>query len=122
MNGEAFLSMAYSFPFSVLQKLRKDRVKLEPLFLGQAGILEQEREVGYYQLLQQEYGFLKQKFNLKARGDLPVTYFRLRPDNFPNLRLAQLAGLFQKQENLFSKVVESKTLPELYALFEVDAL
>lgn len=50
----------------------------------------------------------------------PVQFFKHRPDNFPTIRLAQLAMLYHKQQHLFSKVIAVNTLKELYQLFEIE--
>ncbi|WP_424494614.1 DUF2851 family protein [Salinimicrobium sp. GXAS 041] len=119
VNAGSFLDMANSLPFSVLRKLR-DQKKLEALFLGQVGLLEQESEDVYYQELKQEYAFLKHKYHLDRSGVAPVKFFRLRPDNFPTIRLAQLAALYTRREHLFSEVINTRSLHEMYDLFHVQ--
>ena len=117
INGEAFLSIANSIPFKVVRKLRASQEDLEALFLGQAGLLEQDFEEPYYQNLRGKYGFLKKKYGLQVEGVLPVKYFRLRPDNFPEIRLAQLAALYHHQPSLFSRLISSKKTESLEQLF-----
>ncbi len=120
-NGEAFLSMAQSFDFSILRKIQKNQIQVESLFFGQAGLLETENEVPYMNQLKKEYDFLKNKFKLQNNQVAPVQFFRLRPVNFPTLRLAQLAAVYQGNEQLFSKVISVKTKEEVYTLFDVSA-
>lgn len=119
MNGEAFLSLATSIPFSVVRKLRKKSLLLEALFLGQAGLLEGKMEEARFQELQRNYAAIRHKFSL-VPAPIPVAFFRLRPDNFPNLRLVQLASLYQKRDGLFSEVMGANSRQELYQLFEVE--
>ncbi len=119
VNGGSFLDMANTIPFSVLRKL-KDQKKLEALFLGQVGLLEQDLEEIYYRELQQEYAFLKHKFHLEKSGVAPVKFFRLRPDNFPTIRLTQLAALYAGNQHLFSEVMKTRNLQEMYDLFHVE--
>lgn len=119
VNGEAFLSLANAIPFSIIRKTRNDRQKLEALFLGEAGLLEKEIEEPYYQNLQREYHFLRTKYNLDNRGIIPVKFFRLRPDNFPNLRLAQLSSVYHQNSQLFSEIIEAKNTKEIYRIFEI---
>lgn len=120
INGEAFLSLANSIPFSMIRKIRNDRQQLEALFLGQAGLLEKEIEEIYYRNLQREYSFLKSKFELNSEGVIPMKFFRLRPDNFPNIRLAQLASVYHQHSQLFSEVIAAKTSAEIYKLFKIE--
>lgn len=113
VNGEALLDMANSVPFSVVQKLAHDPFQLEALFFGQAGMLEEEIETTYFLQMKKEYHYIKQKYGLENLHNLPVKYFRLRPDNFPTIRLAQLTNLYASQKQLFAAVVKSKTTQEL---------
>ena len=88
------------------------------MLLGQAGLLESDVEDGYYLSLVKEYAFLIQKYKLKKTQVLPIQFFRLRPSNFPTIRLSQLASLYNEQQNLFSKIIETEDLNEFYALFK----
>jgi len=119
VNGEAFLSVSNSFDFSVVRKLQFKLLSLEALFFGQSGLLEDDIQEVYYLELTKEYQFLKQKFNLSNQNITPLQFFRLRPPNFPTIRLSQLAMLYHKQQNLFSKIMEAKSIEELYKLFTV---
>lgn len=119
INGEAFFSVAKSIPFSVVRKVRDQEEKLEALLLGQAGLLQKEIEERYYQNLQKEYSFLKHKYQLEHQGVIPVKYFRLRPDNFPNLRLAQLSELYHCREHLFSEVIQAGDVHQLREIFNI---
>lgn len=120
VNGEVFLEMACSFPYAVAQKLFHRPQQLEALFFGQTSMLQADLEDGYYKQLQQEYRHLKAKFGLENLNVPPVHYFRLRPDNFPGIRLSQLADLFSKRPSLFSEIISLKTKEAFYELFEVE--
>ena len=118
VNGDAFLSIAKSIDFSVIRKLQQDVFQLETLFFGQSGLLETDVQDSYISDLRNHYKFLKNKFSLSNEGVLPVQFFRLRPPNFPTIRLAQLAYLYSQQINLFSKLIKARSLEKLYAIFE----
>ena len=120
INGDAFLSLAQSFEFSVFRKCIQDQTVLEALLFGQAGLLENESNVPYANSLQKEYAFLKHKFDLDTRNVLPFQFFRLRPPNFPTIRIAQLAGLYAKYPALFDLVVNTNTLADFYQLFSIE--
>lgn len=119
VNGDAFFSMAKSFDFSIIRKLHTQPLLLEALFFGQVGVLNRDLENGYYLSLFREYQFLKQKFNLSDSNVVPLQFFRLRPPNFPTIRLSQLAMLYHKHPNFFTKVMAAETLEKLYQLFQV---
>lgn len=119
VNGDAFFSLSSSFEFAVVRKCRNNPIQLEALFFGQAGLLNSAVENAYFLSLDKEYQFLRQKFNLENRTVIPVQFFRLRPPNFPTIRLSQLAMLYHEHSNLFSRIITSKSLEDLYALFEI---
>ena len=120
VNGESFLSLAQSINFSIIRKTQSNQHNLEALLLGQAGYLEQDIEEVYYLNLVKEYQFLKQKFKLENTRVLPLQFFRLRPPNFPTIRLSQLASLYHLHQNLFSKIIATNTLDDFYELFKVS--
>ena len=118
VNGESFLSLANSLDFSVLRKLQNDVLDLEALLFGQANLLDTDTEEIYFLDLKERYKFLKQKFKLNNQGVLPVHFFRLRPSNFPSIRLSQFANLYSTEQNLFSIVIDLKTKEDYYKFFK----
>ena len=119
VNSEAFLSFACSFDYSIVRKVSNNLGQLEALFFGQAGLLSNEFESVYFNNLKREYEFLKVKFNLEPISKGQVQFFRLRPNNFPTIRMSQLAFLYNKYQNIFSKTIEIDTLEKFYELFEI---
>ncbi len=120
VNGEAFFSLAKSIDFSIVRKTQSDIKSLEALFFGQAGLLDDDIQSAYYLELVKDYQFLKHKFKLENHQVLPLQFFRLRPPNFPTIRLSQLASLYVNHKNLFSKVIETNALSDFYKLFNVS--
>lgn len=120
VNGEAFFSIAKSIDFSIVRKTQSNIKSLEALFFGQAGLLEDDIQSAYYLELVKDYQFLKHKFKLENHQVLPLQFFRLRPPNFPTIRLSQLASLYVNHKNLFSKVIETNALSDFYKLFNVS--
>ena len=116
VNGAAFFSMARSFPFTVVQKVRSNVKDLEALFYGQSGLLDKECDISYFKDLKRTYAYLKQKFDLDNIGCQEVRFFRLRPENFPTIRLSQLANLYATYNQLFSKVMEVNKVSGYYEL------
>ncbi len=119
VNGDGFLSMAKSFDFSVLRKTQPNLKHLEALFFGQCWLLNNENENEYQNQLRQDYEFLKQKFQLENSNVAPLQFFRLRPPNFPTIRLSQLANLYHKEQNLFSKIIKINHVADFYEVFQV---
>ncbi|MFD2585454.1 DUF2851 family protein [Croceitalea marina] len=122
LNGNAFLSISEVLDFSVVRKLQNSSIALESLFFGMANLLEdQEVTDEYYQNHQKEFNFLRTKFQLNNEQVLKLNFFGLRPNNFPTLRLSQLANLYSTNHHLFSKLIEVKNVDEIYALFDLYA-
>ncbi len=109
INGEAFFEMAKSIPFKVIRKLQQDERALEALLLGQAGLLATAKSSVYGAGLWDEFKYLQHKFSLPS-SNISVRFMRLRPQNFPTIRLVQLAQLYASSQQLFAKIFEAKTL------------
>lgn len=112
LNGDAFEAWASRLPFRAVDKHRDSLFQVEAFFFGQAGLLEEEPEGAddYYRKLQKEFRYLQHKFGLPApMGVEQWRFLRLRPGNFPHVRLAQLACLYHKEQLLFSRVMEAET-------------
>lgn len=120
VNGEAFEKIAQSIPLTILAKHKNQIHQLEGLLLGQAGLLEQDFAEAYPKLLQKEYRFLKTKYRLQAIS-MPLYFLRMRPADFPSLRLAQLAMLVHNSLHLFSKIKEGTNLKDITSLLAVTA-
>lgn len=120
VNGDAFLQLAQSINFSILRKASSNEKQLSALLFGQAGFLEETTEVVYQNELAKEYNYLKHKFKLSSLHKNRFQFFRMRPNNFPTIRIAQLVALYYKHHQLFSQVLEVKNLKDFYMLFSVE--
>jgi hypothetical protein len=120
VNTEAFEAMGRSLPFAVLARHRQQIHQLEALLLGQAGLLHKRFRDHYPRMLQKEYHFLSKKYQLKPIC-LPVHFLRMRPGNFPTVRLAQLAALLQQTGFGFSGLLEAKDPRTIEKIFSVTA-
>ncbi|MDT0688563.1 DUF2851 family protein [Salegentibacter sp. F188] len=120
VNGEAFLSIARSFDFKIIKKNSGDKVVLQSLLLGQAGLLDGKCEDPYFQELKNNFQYLKHKYSLDNSCVLKPKFFRLRPDNFPTIRLVQLAEVYTSQHNLFMEVTNPLNLLNLVKKFQVE--
>ena len=119
-NGILFQNMAKSIPFSVIRKESFAIENLEALFFGQANMLEANFQDNYTNKLQHDYNYLIKKYKITKNVFDKVEFFKHRPDNFPTIRLAQLAALYFKEHNLFSKIISFNVISELYDLFKVE--
>lgn len=120
VNADAFEEMARSIPLSILAKHKKQIHQLEALLLGQSNLLKGNFEEDYPKMLQKEYEFYKKKYKLRPISKAPF-FLRMRPGNFPVIRLAQLAMLVCESAHLFSKIKEAVSINELKKWFDVTA-
>ncbi len=121
INGTFFLDRAKQLNFSIIRKTANNRDQLESVLFGFFGLLGQEEcSDVYYLRLKKEYQYLTKKFELSPCIGKPG-FFGLRPANFPTIRLSQLSNLYAKQQDFFSRLMESKTLEDLYSIFEIRA-
>lgn len=121
-NGNVFYKIAQSIPFSIIRKESFEAESLEALLMGRAGLLQAYKEDVYYKNLQQRYKYICIKHRLEDVYMDSVEFFRHRPDNFPTIRLSQLAQLYHTYQNLFSKLTGSITLDSIYKIFSVQTL
>ena len=120
-NGEIFLKIAQSIPFSIIRKESFEVENLEALLLGTAGLLDLEKEDNYFKDLKFRYFYLLHKYQLEKTIVEPVQFFKHRPDNFPTIRLSQLANLYHIHQNLFSKIGIATSIENIYKTFNVSA-
>ena len=120
VNADAFEAIARSISINILAKHKTQIHQLEALLLGQAGLLDEKFTDDYPLMLQKEYKFYKNKYSIKPIN-LPVFFLRMRPGNFPTIRLAQLAMLVHNSAHLFSKIKEADAVKDVKAWLDVTA-
>ncbi len=120
VNAEPFEWLSKSLPLNILGKHQNNLFQLEALLFGQAGFLSEEVENEYFKRLRNEYDFLKQKFALVPLEKHLWKFLRLRPSNFPFIRIAQFAMLIYKSKSLLSKIIEIDGIEEMRCLFDIS--
>lgn len=121
VNADAFLMLAKSLPINILAKHRENLLQVEALLYGQAGMLEEEMEGVYPNALKTEYNYLRKKYKLTPIPEHSWKYMRLRPANFPTIRIAQFAALVHQSVHLFSVIIEKSSVIDIMPLFDVRA-
>jgi hypothetical protein len=119
INAEPFLQLAKALPYKIIQKHSSNLQQIEALLFGQAGMLETKTKDEYISLLYREYEFLSKKYPIYESRLNPAQwkFLRLRPANFPTLRIAQLASILYSQKNLLSTFIETDSYPKLLNVF-----
>jgi len=119
-NGEILMKVAKSIPFSIIRKESAELENIEALLFGRSGLLEKENEDVYFKDLKFRWIYIQEKYQLKKIIIEPIQFFKHRPDNFPTIRLAQLAQLYFSRRNLFSQILEAKSVSNFYEIFNVQ--
>jgi len=112
--------VAQSISFSLFRKEALEVKYLEALFFGQANMFPEILEDAYPIELKSWYDYIVVKYKLLKPILEPIQFFKHRPDNFPTVRLAQLAMLYHVHRNLFSLVIEAKNIMDIYKIFTVS--
>jgi hypothetical protein len=116
-NAVPFEMLARSLPQHLLGKYKNRALQIEALIFGQAGFLNENFNEEYPRLIMQEYMFLKKKHDLNPVDKYLWKYMRMRPSNFPTLRLAQFAALIIKSSHLFSRILNEKDSKGIIKMF-----
>lgn len=121
-NALPFEMLAKSLPLQILSKHKNDLFQIEALLFGQSGLLN-EALLGddYFLSLRKEYSYLYKKYSLSGIEAHLWKFMRLRPINFPTVRIAQLAMLIHHSSALFSRILETENPDDLRKLFDVRA-
>lgn len=123
INAEPMLRLAQGLPLKVLLKHRDNLTQLEALLLGQSGLLTNAPGADdYSMMLEREYAFLATKYGVNSHQlrAHEWKFLRLRPANFPTVRLAQLATLIRQQTSFFSLFIHANTVPQLSNVLHVQ--
>ncbi len=112
--------LAKSLPYALIRKHRHRLLQLEALFFGQSGLLPDQSGEEYVSRLLHEYRYLQKLYHLKPMKKVEWKFLRMRPANFPTLRIAQLATLLHCTEHLFSKILAVTRVKELEHLLTLE--
>ena len=116
-NGALFMQMALSLDFSIVRKEANQDLALEALFFGRLSLLNEEFQENYPKQLKSTWEYQKVKYQIQDFYFPPIQFFKVRPDNFPTLRLAQLATLYQNKKQLFQEIIVSNHSDYVYDVF-----
>jgi hypothetical protein len=121
INAVPFELLARSLPIEYLSKCKDNPFQIEALLFGQAGFLEKNlTDNTYFTELTKEYIYLRKRFNLTPIENHLWKFSKLRPSNFPTIRIAQFAKLIYRSSRLFSRIIEIENLNKIYDLFNIE--
>ncbi|WP_435523788.1 DUF2851 family protein [Chryseobacterium indoltheticum] len=116
VNASIFKQIAETLDFNIINKIRQNKTQLEALLFGISGWLENPSD-SQMQIWKREFDFLKAKYNIPEIIIRPK-FLRLRPPNFPTIRLSQFADLYFQHQNLFSKIISAQNTNSLFEIFK----
>ncbi len=119
INATPFERLAKSLPLQILGKHKSNLFQVEALLFGQSGLLQNDFEDDYPKRLQKEFHFLQKKYQLTPLEKSNWKFLRMRPANFPTIRIAQFAQLIFQSVHLFSKVLAVRNVKEIENMFEL---
>ena len=119
VNADSFLMLGQSLTYKVIKKHSDNVRQIEALLFGHSDLFNQEVHDAYQTSLIKEYEFLSHKYSLtKVLSSVHWKFLRLRPANFPTIRMAQLAQILKHNPNFFQKFLEVQSLKELKAIVQ----
>ena len=121
INAEPMLRLAQNVKLKILQKHRDNQTQIEAALFGQAGLLNTEENDDYIEILRRENDFLTVKYDLQ-NGRMNAhewKFLRLRPANFPTVRIAQLAALIQQKGSFFSWFIDIQNVSDFIKSFQI---
>lgn len=121
INSDPFALLVQKTPYLILARHKDDLTQIEALLFGQAGMLQAEYKDAYPNILKKEYRFLRHKYKLEPMDKFLWKFGKLRPSNFPTIRIAQFAKLLHQSSGLFSKLIQSKTPAGIKEMFNISS-
>ncbi|MFA5589003.1 MAG: DUF2851 family protein [Bacteroidales bacterium] len=122
VNAIPFELLAKAIPLKILGKHKNSLHQLESLLFGSSGLLSEELfGDSYFTGLRNEFDFLQKKYKLNIVEPHLWKHMRMRPGNFPAIRISQFAALIYRSSSLFSKILKTESVEEIRNLFNVKA-
>ncbi len=120
INAEPFEQLARSFDINIIWKIGNNLTQIEALLFGQAGMLLSSDGDQYYQQLRIEYKHLAIKYQLENIEPVGWKFARMRPANFPTIRIAQLASIMHQHRSIFSKILDTQNVKDVNNILKVS--
>ncbi|SMG13265.1 DUF2851 family protein [Sphingobacterium psychroaquaticum] len=118
VNADTFFDFGRALNFNLVKRYHQEPLKLEAYFFGMAGMLRGAKDDSYLLSLQREYGYLQVLHNLTDNDHFQWKFLRMRPFNFPTIRMAQLAALYGETPYWFQRIKSAEQPKDIFSLFE----
>lgn len=124
VNADPFEMLARSLPLECILSECTDQISREAILFGQAGLLV-KGQAGepdpYMSELTGIYESFKRKMGLEPLDGFLWKFLRLRPDNFPTIRISQLACSLGKYTDLFGEFIRQDDPVDFIMNLEITA-
>jgi hypothetical protein len=121
INAVPLQLLAETIPLTIIERESNELLKIESLLFGVAGLLQTNDESPYVLKLKREFIHQQNKYKLQPLHPAIWKFGKLRPSNFPTIRIAQLAMLLYRQKRIFKRCMNTSTLESLQSIFEIEA-
>lgn len=121
VNAEPFGMLAHALPLRTVQKYHDDALRTEALLFGQAGLLQVDFVDEYPRELQREHALLSKLHQLRPAPVAAWKFGRMRPVNFPTIRIAQLAQVLMRSQGTLADLLHADRVGEIHRLLDVTA-
>lgn len=115
VNNTPFEMLAKSLPLKIIRQNCRNIQLLEALLFGQAGMLNDEFSDDYPRALQRDFLFLRMKYQLDPAVSVDWKFLRMRPSNFPTIRISQWACLLRQTGGRFFQLLEHGNIPDIFS-------
>lgn len=121
VNAVPMQLLAETIPLSIIDRESNELLKVEALLFGVGGLLQTTSDAPYIFKLKREFANQQNKYNLQSLHPAIWKFGKLRPSNFPTIRIAQFAMLLYKQKRIFKRCINASTLESLQSIFSTEA-
>ena len=117
VNSSVFEDFVARLNLNLLRKYADDPLKIEAICFGIAGFLHENFEDVYFQKVQKEYQYLKYVHAFQELKSFEWKFLRMRPANFPTIRLAQFVAMIQYSTQWFGLLMKAEEMTTVVAAF-----
>jgi hypothetical protein len=121
VNAVPLQLLAETIPLTIIERESNELLKIESLLFGVGGLLQTNDESPYVLKLKREFNHQQNKYKLQSLHPAIWKFGKLRPSNFPTIRIAQFAMLLYRQKRIFKRCINTSTLVSLQSIFEIEA-
>jgi len=121
VNAVPLQLLAESIPLTIIERESNELFKIESLLFGVGGLLQTTTDDPYVIKLKKEFKHQQNKYKVQSLHPAIWKFGKLRPPNFPTIRIAQFAMLLYRQKRIFKRCLNASTLESLQLIFSIEA-